>query len=312
MDVYKKENSFKPPVLFKEISKHYLLYIMIIPLIVYLVLFCYCPMGGVIVAFKNFNITRGILRSEWAGMFYFKQLFNDSYFWSVFKNSIIISTMKLIFTFPLPVIIAIALNEFRSSTLKKTVQTIIYLPRFLSWMIVAGLMFNLFALDGGALNKWLTDNGKETINILANPSNFRWMLVVTEALKGAGWGSIIYMAAISGIDVEMFDAAIVDGAGRFRQIYHIIIPSILPVISILLILSIGGIMNAGFDQIFVLYNPAVYSVGDIIDTYVYRKGLLDSKYSYSTAAGLFKSIIGLVLIVVSNFACKKIGQEGLF
>ncbi len=309
-DLSRKPNPFVE--LGHRIRKHPWLYAMIVPTIVYFILFQYYPMLGIVIAFKKFTLKGGMFGGEWEGLKYFLKLFNDNTFWRVFRNTVIISTGKVLIGFPLPILIALLLNEFRSSAVKRTVQTIIYLPRFLSWVILGGILCNLFAQDGGAINQWLRTVGKEPINILSNPKNFRWTLIISDAIKGAGWGSIIYMATISGIDTDMYEAAVVDGVGRYKQIWYITLPNLLPTMSIMLILALGGIMNAGFDQVLVLYNSAVYSTGDIIDTYVYRQGLQDSKYSLSTAAGVFKSVIGCVMIYLSNLAARKCGQEGLF
>lgn len=299
-------------ILVEHMRKHPSIYLMVVPLLVYYALFHFYPMAGIVIAFKIFSLRSGMFGSDWVGLKYFEQLFTNKAFWRVFRNTIIISVGKILMGFPLPIIIALLLNEIRTTGLKRMVQTIIYLPRFLSWVVLGGIMCNLFALDGGAINQWLRTKGYAQINILANADNFRWTLIISETLKSAGWGSIIYMAAISSIDTEMYEAAIVDGAGRYKQMWYITLPNLMPTMAVMLILSLGGIMSAGFDQVLVLYNAAVYSTGDIIDTYVYRQGLQDAKYSLSTAAGLFKSVIGCFMIIISNFAAHKLGQEGLF
>jgi len=299
-------------MLYKSIRKHPLLYLMLVPALVYYILFHYLPMGGVIIAFKDFRPSLGIWGSPWAGLRYFELVFNDSTFWNVFTNTVVISIYRLIFGFPVPIILALLLNEFVSKRLKRTVQTIIYLPRFISWVIVGGLLFNLFAIDGGVVNQIITGLGHDPVNFLSNPNTFRSMIIVSDIVKIAGWNSIIFTAAITSINPELYEQATIDGASRLAQVRYVTLPCLMPTISIMLILTIGIIMNVGFEQIITLYNPAVYSVGDIIDTFVYRRGLEEGRFSYAAAVGLFRSIIACFLIFFANLVAKRMGQEGLF
>jgi putative aldouronate transport system permease protein len=287
------------------------LYLMVLPAVLFYLVFCYLPMYGITIAFKDMSIAKGILGSDWAGLKYFQEVFRDRNFWTPFINTIIISFYKLVFAFPFPIILALFMNEMLNRKFKRFIQTILYLPRFISWVIVAGLLINLLSVNGGVVNAALELFGIEPVNFFASKSIARGLIVVTSIWKEAGWGSIIYMAALSAINPELYEAAIVDGAGRWRQIWNVTLPSIRPMIVIMLILSIGNIMNANFEQIFVLYHPLVYDKIDIIDTFVYRMGVLKSRYSYSAAVGLFKSVVSLIMILGADRMVKKLGEDGL-
>lgn len=299
--MYKKE-------LLSRFKKYRVLLFMLVPAFIYFTIFHYLPMYGVLLAFKDFKITEGILRSPWAGVEHFGKILNDSYFYTVLKNTIIISIYKLVFGFPVPIIFALLLSEISSAKFKKLVQTVSYLPHFISWVVLAGIFFTIFSLDG-PVNAIVKLFGGDPMLYLADDRYFRSILVITSIFQGFGWGSIIYFAAISNIDPQLYEAAVIDGAGRFKRIFYISIPMLVPVIAIMLILSMSGILDAGFDQIFNMYNVKVYNVADIIDTYVYRKGLVEMSYSYATAVGLFKSIVALILIVAVNKIVKIIGGK---
>lgn len=288
------------------------LYLMLIPVIAYYVVFHYVPMYGAQIAFKDYKFNLGIIRSPWVGFEHFEYLFSLRSFKEIFRNTILISTYKLIFGFPAPIILAILLNELRIIPYKKAVQTISYLPHFLSWVILAAIFTQLLSPSTGALNILLTKLGFEPIFFLGDKSWFRSVLVFTSVWKGVGWGSIIYLASIAGINPEIYEAAIVDGAGRMRRIWHVTLPGLTPVITILLIFAIGRLTLDDFDQIFNLYNPSVYSVGDVISTYTYRKGLVDLQYSFAAAVGLFQNAISLVLIVIVNWVTKRFNEFGIW
>lgn len=292
----------------KRVINYKMLLIMMIPAIIYFVIFCYIPMYGVLLAFKDFRVVDGIMGSPFVGLKYFERAFEDPYFLKTINNTIIIGVSKLIVGFPIPIVFALLLNELQAKRFKKLVQTVSYLPYFMSWVILGSIFFSLLSLNG-PINSLLEMMGFEKIMFLSSSSWFRPILVATDVWKGFGWGSVLYLAAISGIDQEIYEAAKIDGANRFQNMLHMTIPSILPVICINLILNLSGIMNAGFDQIFNMYNEVVYDVADIIDTYVYRLGLKSMEYSLSTAVGLFKSLIGLVLIVGVNFIVRKVGGK---
>ena len=288
------------------------LYLMLIPVIAYYVVFHYVPMYGAQIAFKDYKFNLGIIRSPWVGFEHFQYLFSLRSFKEIFRNTILISTYKLIFGFPAPIILAILLNELRIIPYKKAVQTISYLPHFLSWVILAAIFTQLLSPSTGALNILLTRLGFEPIFFLGDKSWFRSVLVFTSVWKGVGWGSIIYLASIAGINPEIYEAAIVDGAGRMRRIWHVTLPGLTPVITILLIFAIGRLTLDDFDQIFNLYNPSVYAVGDVISTYTYRKGLVDLQYSFAAAVGLFQNAISLVLIVIVNWVTKRFNEFGIW
>jgi len=292
----------------KKFKQYRVLLIMLIPAMFYYIIFHYLPMYGVLLAFKDFKITEGILGSPWAGLRHFEKIMNDTYFFTVLKNTIIISLYKLVFGFPVPIIFALLLSEVSNVKFKKMVQTISYLPHFISWVVMAGIFFTLFSLDG-PINSIVKMFGGDPMLFLADDRYFRTILVVTSIFQGFGWGSIIYFAAISSIDPQLYEAAVLDGAGRFKRMIYISIPMLAPVIAIMLILSMSGILDAGFDQIFNMYNVKVYNVSDIIDTYVYRKGLIEMNYSYATAVGLFKSVVALILIVIVNQIVKWVGGK---
>ena len=294
-----------------EIRLHPYLYLMVLPAMIWFLLFCYLPMGGIVMAFQDFRPTRGFFHSKWVGLKHFRLLFENSQFWRAFSNTLIISALKLLFGFVSPSLLALLLNEIFNVRLKKVLQTVLYLPHFLSWAIMAGILTNLLGSDG-TVNQLIRLFGGTPTNVMANPDAFRPFLVITHVLKTMGWGSIIYIAAITGINPSYYEAAVIDGAGRFYQALYITLPCILPTVTIMFILSVGGLVNAGFDQIFVLYNPTVLPVSDIIDTLVFRAGLQEAKHSYAAAAGLFKSVIGCALVLIANRVAKAAGGESLF
>lgn len=297
------------------IRKNKLYYALIVPGILYFLVFHYTPMYGVIIAFKDiapFDGVGAIFSAEWVGLKHFSNFVDSYYFWNIIGNTLIISFYRLAFGFPAPILLALLLNEVGNMVFKRTVQTISYLPHFLSMVVVAGLATTLLTTDGGLINGILQRLGFESIPFLSSTAYFRPMLVVSGIWKEVGWGMIIYFAAIAGIDPQQYEAARIDGAGRLRQVWHISLPGIRHIIVILFILSIGGIMDAGFEQIYLLYSPPVYAVSDIIDTYVYRKGLVELQYSFAAAVGLFKSVIAVTLLLGVNYLAKKFDQEGIW
>jgi len=300
--------SSKRAILFKRVKEYRSLLLMLLPGVLFFIIFNYLPMYGILIAFKDFRVTEGILKSPWAGFKYFNKAFSDPYFFTVLKNTLVISSLKLVCTFPAPIIFAILLNELTNEKFKKIVQTVSYMPYFMSWIIVGGIFINILALEG-PFNQLIAIFGIKPKIWLADPKFFRLILIVTEIWKGFGWGSVVYLAALSGLDMEIYEAAVIDGCGRIKRILYITIPSLIPVIIILLILNCAGILYAGFDQIFNLSNPMVMNVADIIDTYVYRKGLVDMNYSYSAAVGMFQSFVGMMLIIVTNKIANKLGGK---
>lgn len=303
----------KRPKFKDTIIKYWPLYLMFLPVVVLLVLFNYLPMYGIVLAFKDYWPQYGILGSPWMTPLFsnFSVLFADEKFWDVTKNTLIISALRLVFGFPAPILLALFFNEIRSKTFKKVSQTILYLPYFLSWVILAGMLRTMLLSDG-IVNDFLGKLGLGPYPFLSKSSLFLPMLIVTDIWKNMGFGSIIYLAAIMGIDSSLYEASLVDGANRFQRMVHITLPGIVMAISINLILSLSGILNGGFDQIFNLYSVPVYDVADIIDTYVYRIGITDGKFGIATALGLIKSVIGFALILIVNKVTNKLGGVGVW
>ncbi len=296
----------------KDISRDKYLYLLLLPGLVYFIIFKYFPMYGLIISFKDFSIFKGIWASEWIGFAQFEKLFSYRNFWVIFRNTAIISGLKIIFGFPAPIILAVLMNEIMNLKFKKITQTTLYLPHFISWVVLGGIIFIFLNPSYGLLNEIVKNLGGQPIDFLLKPQYFRGIIVITDIYKDAGWGTVVFMAAISGINPELYDASYIDGANRFQRMKYITIPSIMSVIVIMFILRIGYILEAGFFQVFVLYSPAVYEVGDIIDTYVYRQGIQNANYSLAAAAGLFKSIIALALVVLTNKLAKLFKEASLW
>ncbi|CAM4207608.1 ABC transporter permease [Lederbergia lenta] len=293
----------KKKKLFTRIFKQWELQMMVIPGLLFILVFNYFPMYGVLMAFQDFNIFKGMSDSEWVGIKHFVMFFNDSRFFEIMRNTIAISGLKILIGFPAPIILALMLNEVRNMMFKRTVQTITYLPHFLSWVIVAGFATSILATESGSLNILLEKIGliNEPINFLSIPEYFWTILISTNLWKSIGFASIVYIAAISGVDPQLYEAAALDGASKLKQIFLITIPSIMPIIVIFLILEIGNLLNAGFEDLLLLGSNAVLRpVSDVIDTYVYRVGISNSLYSYATAIGLFKAVISVGLLTIAN------------
>jgi putative aldouronate transport system permease protein len=301
--------------LWPAVKMHRFYYYLIIPGMLYFLIFDYIPMFGVLIAFKDISPFEGvdaIFTSEWVGFKHFVRFWNSYYFWNVMQNTLLISGYKLLFGFPASILLALLLNELRHAVYKRIVQTISYLPHFISTVVVAGLAMMVLSTDSGLINAIIVQFGGEPIHFLGDPVYFRSVLVISHVWQSIGWGSILYLAVMTGIDPGLYEAARMDGAGRMRQAWHITLPGITPVIVIILILSIGGLLNAGFEKVLLLYSPAVYGVADIIDTYVYREGLTKLNYSFATAVGLFKNILAMFLILGANYIAKKMNQTGIW
>jgi len=296
----------------KDILRDKYLYVLLLPGLLYLIIFKYLPMYGVVIAFKEYNIIMGIMESPWVGFQQFERLFRTPDFTQIFMNTLIISGLKLAVGFPAPIILALLLNELKNMPFKRITQSIVYLPHFISWVIFAGIIMAFLNPVDGLFNYIIKAFGGEPIGFLTSKEHFRSILVISDVYKEIGWGTIIYLAAMTGVSPDLYEAARMDGAGKLKQMWHVTLPSIRPVVLIMLILSLGNVLEAGFLQIYLLYNPLVYDVADVIDTYVYRRGIQEANYSLATAAGLFKSVIALILIVTANKIVKKFGQEGLW
>ena len=276
----------------------WLFHFMLLPGIVLLLLFSFVPMAGITIAFENYYPSKGILGSKWVGLKNFRYMFALPTFSQIFSNTIVIAVLKIIMGIAVPVFYALLLNEIRRTGFKRAIQTAIYLPHFLSWVILANIVGNIFALDG-AVNVLIRGLGGKEIYFMASPPWFRRIVILSDVWKEAGFGTVIYLAAITGIDPTLYEAAAIDGAGKFQRMVHVTLPGMAPTIVLMATLALGRVMDAGFDQIFNMYNPLVYETGDIIDTYVYRTGLVGAKYGLATAVGLMKSVISFVLIVLS-------------
>lgn len=290
----------------RNFQKYKYYYILLAPGLLYFLVFRYVPLMGVSIAFKDYRFVDGIWGSPWVGLKWFENLFTASDFMNVLGNTLIISLYKLVFCFPAPLLLALLFNELRNQTFKRTVQTIVYLPHFISWVVISGLLVTLLSPSSGLISMF----GMET-SPLIDPGTFRGLLVVSEIWKETGWETVIYLAAITSIGAEMYEAAKIDGAGRLQQILYITLPALKGTIAVLLILRTGKILSAGFDQVYNLYSPIVYDVADIIDTYVYRIGLSMGRFSLAAAAGLFQSVVGFVLVLITNRVTKSLGEEGL-
>lgn len=293
-------------------KSYFPLYIMLIPFIAYYAVFVYKPMGGLAVAFQDYSLFKGILGSDWVGFKHFEAFLNSPYFLRTLKNTIVLNLYALLFTFPAPIIFALLLNEIRGKHLKKTVQTLSYLPHFISAVVVVGIVVNLLAPSYGVITlfvEWLTG---EKIQFLTDPDYFRTIYIIMLVWKGVGYGSIVYLSAITGIDAELYEAAMIDGANKLRQVWHITLPGILSTIMTMLIMNVGNLLGSSTDTVLLLQQPSTYEVSDIIGTYVYREGLENANYSYSTAVSLFNSIIGLMLVWGANFTSKKLTETGIW
>lgn len=295
---------------FANMRKHWILYLMIVPGIVYYLIFKYVPLAGSVIAFQNYQIFKGMLGSSWVGLDNFKFIFTYQDFYHVLRNTATIALYHLLFGFPAPIILALLFNEVRLMLFKRVVQSLFYLPHFLSWVVVGGIVFELLSSQGVAnmVRGWL---GLEPILFMQQQQYFRTIVVLSGIWKDVGWGTIIYLAAIAGINPNLYEAAVMDGANRWKQTIHITLPTMFPTILVLFLLNIGNFLELGFDQIFNLLTPMTYSVGDIIETYVYRSGVLQGQYSVSTAIGLFQSVIGFTLLWIFNRMARK-AEQGLW
>ncbi|WP_256711413.1 ABC transporter permease subunit [Paenibacillus sp. FSL H7-0331] len=288
------------------------LYLLALPGILYIIIFKYVPMWGIVIAFQDYSPYRGVMNSAWVGFEHFNRFFSNPDFMLLFRNTMAINILNLVFYFPLPILVALLLNEVVGNKFKKTVQSIVYLPHFLSWVIIVGITILMLSRSDGVINNMIVALGFPKVDFLTNPNLFWGLLTVQSIWKEAGWGTIIFLAAMAGLDPQLYEAARMDGAKRLRQMWHITLPGIRNVILILLILRIGNIMDVGFEQVYLMKNGAVSEVGDVFDTYVYRLGIQQGQFSFSTAVGLFKSVIGLVLVLIANGLTRRFGEEGVY
>jgi putative aldouronate transport system permease protein len=300
------------PSLLKRLWVARWLYLIMLPGLLYYLIYKFIPMGGVIIVFKDYQPFLGILGSDWVGLEHFKRFFSEPEFMTLLKNTFILGFYGIIFYFPVPIILALMLNEVRHESYKRIVQTAVYLPHFLSWVVVVGIFFLLLSVDKGSVNNLIAALGMDKISFMTSENWLRPLYVLQNIWKDAGWGTIIFLAALSGVDIQMYEAARIDGASRLRQLWHITIPAIRSTIVILLILRLGNFMDIGFEHIFLLLNPINREMGEVFDTNVYQVGITQGQFSYSATVGLFKSVVGLVLVVGANYLAKKYGEEGIF
>ena len=305
-----RKNSFSQRAS-EDFKKNKSLYFLMTPVILFYLIFCYKPMYGALIAFQNYNPGNGMLASEWVGFKHFIDFFSGYYFLRVLSNTVIISLSGLVFGFPAPIILAFLMNELKNKYFCKTVQTITYLPHFISLVVICGMIKD-FTADNGVINYIIRLFGGETSTMLSRPEMFVPVYIISDIWQGIGWGSIIYLAALSGIDPQLYEAARIDGAGHFKQAIHITLPGIIPTIVIMLILRIGNILNVGFEKIILLYSPLTYKTADVISTYVYRKGLGEYNWSFSAAVGLFNSVINFGLLLGANYLSRKMSESSLW
>ncbi len=293
------------------LRKRYL-YLMLIPAIIYFIIFNYAPMYGILIAFKDFSFKKGIWGSDWIGLENFRYMFQLDNFYTVFKNSILLSLLRILFTFPIPILLALLLNDIKSSKYQKVMQTLFYLPHFVSWVVIGGILINFLSPVSGIINILIQSLGGEPIFFLAENKYFKPIVILTSIWKDSGWGTIIYLAAITGISSDLYEAAKIDGANKLKCLRYITLPSIKSTVVIMLILRLGSIMNNGFEQIFILQNSKNLGVSEVFETYTYRLGLLGGRYSFATTVGLFTSVIGIVFLLASNKIANKMGEEGIW
>ncbi|MCU6794695.1 ABC transporter permease subunit [Paenibacillus sp. WQ 127069] len=296
----------------RYLNKKKYLYILLIPCVIYFLIFNYFPMYGVIIAFKDFNFAKGIVGSPWIGLDNFRYMFGLSDFYTVFWNSLYLSMLRLVFGFPFPILLALLLNEMRNRTYQRVTQTIIYLPHFISWVVIGGILVNFLSPSWGIVNIFLKQIGMDPIFFLADNDYFRPLVIISSIWKESGWESILYLAAMVSINTELYEAASIDGANRLQKMRYVTMPGIKSTIVILLILRLGQIMGNGFEQIFVLQNPLNLGVSEVFETYVYRVGLIGGRFSFGTTVGLFTSVIGLIFLLASNQIAKWLKEDGIW
>lgn len=311
-----KPQVINQPSRLKHLAKQYWKYrglmLIMLPSIIMLILFKYVPMYGVTIAFKDFKLRKGILGSPWVGFAVFEKVFSMPVFWTAFKNTAILGVMNLVVGFPLPIVLALLLNEIHHTRYKKVLQTVSYLPHFVSWVTLSGLFIQLLSPSTGPVAAIWRLFGAEPYYFMGEVDTFRWVLVVTNAWKGVGWGSIVYLAALSGVDQEMYEAAMIDGATRFQRAWYITLPSILPTVTIMLILRAGSILSDNFDQIYNMSNAAMYKVANVLGVYTYELGLKNMKYAESTAVSLFLNVLNFGLVMLTNFVSKRVNDYGIW
>ena len=287
-------------------------YMLFLPVLAWYILFCYVPMYGIVIAFKDYNLFTGIADSPWVGFKHFQQFFESMFFGRLVRNTFLISFYGLIFGFPAPIFLAVLFNELKNGLFKKVVQTISYLPHFISTVIIVSMFVSFLSPNGGLINNLIAAFGGKSVYFLGDPKYFRTIYTVMGIWQGVGWGTIIYLAALAGINTELYEAAIIDGCNRFKQTIHVTLPGIASTIIIMLIFRVGALLSVGSDSIILMYNPAIYETADVISTYVYRRGLIEAQYSFGAAVGLFNAVIGIALISITNALAKRYSETSLW
>ncbi len=288
------------------------LHLLVLPAVVAVFIFSYIPMYGIQIAFKDYSFSKGILDSPWVGLANFTSFFESIYFWRLIRNTLLLSFLSLIFSFPIPIIFSLMLNEVRNRPFKNTIQTISYFPHFISTVIVVGMMHTLLSPETGMFNQLIEMLGGEPIAFMQSSAWFRPLYIISGIWQGFGWNSIIYLSALTGVAPELYEAAEIDGAGRFRKIWSISLPAIIPTVVIMLILAVGGLMNVGYEKIILMYNPGIYEVSDVISTYVYRKSLQGGEFSFGTAVGLFNNVVNFIIIFIANKISRSVSEISLW
>lgn len=296
----------------KRIIKYREMYLLFLIPFVYLIIFKYVPILGNVLAFRKYSASAPLFGTRWMGLTYFKMLFEDVNFYNRFLNTVVLSIENLVIGFPIPIIFALLVNEIKNKNAKKFIQTVSYLPHFISIVVVVGFINKLLSPNAGAINMLRLNLGMDSINYIAKPEWFRTIYIVSEIWQNMGWNAIIYIAALSGVDSQLYEAAMIDGAGRWKQTVHVTIPGIMPTIVITLIMSVGSMLAIGYEKVLLLMNNLNKETADIISTYVYRLGIVDSNYSYSTAVGLFNAVVGLILVCSANYVCRKVSDTSLW
>lgn len=296
----------------KDIVRDRYFLILLAPVVLYYILFKYLPMFGIVIAFKQYNVFEGIWASDWVGLKYFQMFFDNPDSWKLMRNTLLLGVYKLVFGFPAPIILALLLNEVRVQLFKRFVQTVSYLPHFISTVVVAGMVTMFLSPTNGLINEIIQFFGFDAINFMQKASWFRTVYVTSEIWQGIGWGSIIYLAALTTIDPQLYEASEIDGASRWKQTWHVTLPGIAPAIAILLIINVGQVLEIGFEKVFLLYNPATYETADIISTYVYRVGIVSGNFSYGTAVDIFMGVISFILVYSANYVSRKVGETSLW
>ena len=287
-------------------------YLMLIPGLLFFLVFCYGPMYGLAIAFQDYYPLKGISGSAWVGLKHFKKLFTDPFFLSVLKNTLVISFYKILICFPAPILLCLALNEIKHLRFKKFAQSVSYLPHFISWVVVSGIIIEFLSPSRGPINILLQNLGFEPIFFVAEPKYFRGVLVLSDLWKSIGWGSIVYLAAVTGVDPTLYEAAEMDGAGRIKKIIHVTLPALIPIITVMFIMESGKVLNDSFEQVYNFLTPSTYEVGDVISTFVYRMGIQKMQYSFTTAVDLFKNIVSFILVMVTNYIARKTNDYALW